>query len=128
MTTELTYLALVSLLTAFAWIPNILDSFIVRGIMDTIGYPKSPKPLHSWAERAMKAHANASANLPVFAAAILIVVISQTTNEITAMAAMIYFYARLVHLIVYILGVPGLRTLAFLVGFGCQVAILLQAL
>ena len=128
MTTELTYLAFVTLFTAVAGVPNILDSFIVRGIMPTIGYPDDPTPLHGWAERAMKAHANASANLPVFAIAILIAHVAQANNDVTATAAMVFFYARVLHFVVYMAKVPAVRTLAFLVGFGCQVAILLQVL
>ena len=126
MTTELTYLALVSLFTAVAWIPNILDSFLVRGISATVGSPENPPPLSPWAQRAKAAHANASANLPIFAAAILLVHVAGASNQVTAAAAMIYFWARVAHFVVFTLKIGWLRTVSFLIAFACQVAILLQ--
>lgn len=126
MTTELTYLALVSLFTALAWTPYILNSFLVRGVTATVGYPENPPPLSPWAQRAREAHANASANLPVFAAAILLVHVAGVSNQVTATAAMVYFWARLVHFVVFTLKISWLRTISFLVAFACQVAILIQ--
>ena len=38
-------------------------------------------------------------------------------------AAQVYFWARLVHYIAYTAGVPGVRTLAFLAGFGAQMVV-----
>jgi uncharacterized MAPEG superfamily protein len=45
----------------------------------------------------------------------------------TVAAAATYFWARLVHLAVYTMGIPVVRTLAFFVGF-CAQAVLLLAL
>ncbi len=126
MTTELTYLALVTLLTALGWIPYILNSFVVRGIMETLGYPENPAPLSAWAQRAKSAHDNATANLPVFAATVLVLHLAGMNNALTATAAMIYFWARLVHFVVFVARIPVLRTLSFLLGFGCQIVMLMQ--
>ena len=49
MTTELKYLALVTVLTALAWVPYILNTIAVRGLLDAVGYPENPKPLARWA-------------------------------------------------------------------------------
>jgi uncharacterized MAPEG superfamily protein len=43
----------------------------------------------------------------------------------TVLACAVYFWARLAHVIVYTLGIPVLRTLAFAVGFVCQVTLAL---
>jgi uncharacterized MAPEG superfamily protein len=40
-------------------------------------------------------------------------------------ACAVYFWARLAHAIVYALGIPVARTLAFAVGFGAQVVLAL---
>ena len=40
-------------------------------------------------------------------------------------ACAVYFWARLAHVIVYTMGVPVLRTLAFAVGFAAQAALAL---
>ncbi len=75
-----------------------------------------------------KAHSNAIENLVVFATLVLIVQLMGANNEITAMACMIYFWARLGHFLVYTFKIPWLRTLAFVTGFACQIALALQVL
>ena len=67
MKTELLYLALVTAFTGLLWVPYILDRVFIRGLMDAVGYPENPKPQSAWAQRLMKAHANAVENLVVFA-------------------------------------------------------------
>lgn len=128
MSTELTYLAYTALFTAIAWVPNILDSFLTLGIMETLGYPSDKDRLSAWAERAKKAHANASANLAVFAVGILLCHLAGITNDVTQMAASFFFISRVGHFVSYIAKVPVLRTVFFLVGFGCQVMLLCQVL
>ena len=50
-------------------------------------------------------------NLPLFAALVLIVQVSGSNNEMSAMGAELFIAARLAHAGAYIAGVPGLRTL-----------------
>ncbi len=128
MKTELFYLVLAASLTGLLWVPYVLDRFAVWGIADTVGYPASPKPLHPWAARLMKAHANAVENLVVFAALVLAAQALGVGNGVTAGAAAAYFWARVVHPVAYLLAVPWLRTLAFTVGFFAQAAIAWQVL
>ena len=130
MNTALLYLTYVAALTAVLWIPYVLNRFIVWGIVDTVSYPINPKPHAPWAERMMKAHTNAVENLVVFGTLVLIAQAAgiAATNAIVATACMVYFWARVVHVVVYTLGIPWLRTLAFTVGFFCQAAIALQLL
>ena len=45
-----------------------------------------------------------------------------------AMAAVVYFWARVVHVLAYVFAVPWVRTLAFTVGFGAQAVIAWQLL
>jgi hypothetical protein len=121
--TELSYLALVTVFTALMWIPYILDRIIVRGLTATVGYPEDPKPVASWAKRMKAAHYNAIENLVVFAALVLTAQLAGANSQLTATACMVYFWARVVHFVVYAARVPWLRTLAFFVGFLCQMAI-----
>lgn len=78
-------------------------------------------PLHEWAERAKKAHANAVENLIVFAPAMLIVEFSNLANGATTAAASIYLLARSLHYVVYTTGIPVVRTLTFFAGWGATV-------
>lgn len=126
MTTELQYLVLVTLLTAVMWIPYILNMIAVRGLADAVGYPVDPKPLAPWAARMKAAHTNAVENLVVFAPLVLAAHLAGVSNSVTVTACAVYFWARLVHFLVYSLKVPWVRTLAFVAGFGAQLAIALQ--
>lgn len=126
MSDELMWLTWVTALTAVLWIPYILNMIAVRGLVDAVGYPDDPKPLSPWAQKMKAAHANAVENLVVFAALVLVTNAAGVSNETTALACQVYFWARVVHVASYTFAIPWVRTLAFATGFGCQAALVLQ--
>jgi uncharacterized MAPEG superfamily protein len=126
MRSELMYLLWVTALTAVMWVPYIVDRIMVRGILDAVGYPATPKPQSPWAQRMMAAHTNAIENLVVFAALVVVTQNAGISNDATVMACMVYFWARVVHLISYTLALPWVRTLAFAAGFFCQATLAWQ--
>ena len=126
MTSELMSLTWVTALTAIMWMPYILNMIVVRGLMDAVGYPDDPKPLSGWAAKMKAAHSNAVENLVVFAALVLIADAANVSNATTVLACQLYFWARLVHLLSYTFAIPFVRTISFAIGFGCQVALILQ--
>jgi len=128
MKTELYYLVLVTVLTGLVWVPYILDRIATRGLLDAVGYPENPKPQSAWAQRMMKAHDNAVENLVVFAALVLAAHALGVSNAAIGTAAVVYFWARVVHLAAYTFGIPWVRTLAFAAGFFAQMTIAWQIL
>ncbi|MBT8097167.1 MAG: MAPEG family protein [Woeseia sp.] len=128
MTSELMSLTLVASLTALLWIPYILNTIGVRGLVNAVGYPETPAPLAAWAQRMKAAHYNAVENLVVFAALVLVANAAGVSNDTTVMACQAYFWARVVHAAAYTFGIPWVRTLAFAVGFLCQIVLVLQLL
>ena len=120
---ELFYLTLVTAFTGLLWVPYILDRIAVRGIGAAVGYPDNPKPQSPWAQRLMKAHANAVENLVVFATLVLAAHALGVSSGLIATACMVYFWARVVHALAYTFAVPWVRTLSFAVGFFAQAAI-----
>jgi len=128
MTSELLSLTWVTALTAVLWMPYILNLIVVRGLLDAVGYPDDPKPLSGWAAKMKAGHSNAIENLVVFATLVLIANAAGVSNDTTVLACQIYFWARLVHVVAYTFAVPWVRTLAFVAGFGSQIALLLQIL
>lgn len=126
MTSELMSLTWVTTLTAIMWMPYILNMIAVRGLIDAVGYSDDPKPLSPWAAKMKAAHANAVENLVVFAVLVLIAAAANVSNATTVLACQLYFWARLVHLLSYTFAIPWVRTLAFVAGFGCQVALISQ--
>ena len=128
MTVELKYLTLVTSMTALMWIPYILNMIMVRGLLDAVAYPDDPKPMAPWATRMKAAHYNAVENLVIFAALVLIAHVDGVKSEVTAVACVTYFWARVVHFAAYTFRVPWVRTLGFVIGFGCQITLAWQIL
>lgn len=126
MSNELISLTWVTALTAVLWIPYILNTIAVRGLVNAVGYPENPAPLAGWAQKLKAAHANAIENLVVFAALVLVANAAGVSNDMTVMAAQVYFWARVVHALSYTFAIPWVRTLAFAAGFVCQVVFILQ--
>ena len=84
-----------------------------------------------WVGRAQRAHRNMLENLVLFAALVLIAAVSGKANATTAMGAMIFFWGRLAYAVIYLIGVPWLRTLAWFVsviGMAMIAWVLLQAM
>jgi uncharacterized MAPEG superfamily protein len=71
------------------------------------------------------AHTNAVENLVIFAPLVMILDSLNISTRTTVLACAVYFWARLAHAIVYAIGVPVLRTLAFAVGFIAQAVLAL---
>ena len=82
----------------------------------------------AWAGRAKRAHTNAVENLVVFAPLVLALAAVGATSSLTATLCLVFFAARMVHWIVYVLGMPLVRTLAFAVGMFCQLGLALVLL
>ena len=117
MTIEMRSLTWVIALSAVMWVPYIINSIMVQGLVDAVGYPDNPKPLAPWAQRMKKAHYNAVENLVMFAALVLMLNALDISNATTVFACNVYFWARLVHYVVYSAGIPWLRTLSFTVAW-----------
>lgn len=117
MSRETFWLAVTAMMTGVMFIPYVLDRFAVRGILGTLANPDPhDKPQHAWAQRAQQAHMNMVENLVVFAALIAAAHFAGVSNSLTVLGCILFFWARLAHYVIYTAGIPGLRTLAFLVG------------
>ncbi len=130
MSTELTYLVLTALLTAVLWVPYIIMLIGQMGLVQALMDRQHEFRLDpAWARRSQRAHANAVENLVIFAVVILALEISPVESTgLTAGTAAAYFWLRVAHAAVYIMGLPVVRTLLFAAGFACQMAIGLTVL
>lgn len=117
MTPDLTWLAYTAALTALLWIPYIVGLVMTAGPLTPAGYrDPTPPELPAWVKRCNRAHINAVENLAPFAALVIVAHIAGAANEMTALWAGIFFYARLAHAVIYWTAIPYVRTLAFVVG------------
>jgi uncharacterized MAPEG superfamily protein len=74
-----------------------------------------PAPVTPLAGRLNRAAANFLETFPLFAAAVLAVVVAGRTSFISELGAWMYFIGRLVYLPLYALGVPVVRTIVWAV-------------
>src|SRR6202521_5219639 len=126
MTRELFWLTLTVILTGLLWVPYILNRCQVRGLSGAMANPsRNDKPHAEWATRLMFAHDNAVENLIIFAPLVRVRPELDYPTPWTVYACAVYFWARIAHLIVYTLGLPVFRTLAFTVGFVAQAVLAL---
>lgn len=98
------------------------------GVMTLFGNREGLPALTGWAGRAYRAHHNMLENLVLFAALALVSVVSQKTNGTTLLGAQIFLWARLAYALIYVAGIPFLRTAVWLVSIIGLVMIFLQLL
>lgn len=118
MTPELTYLAYAVILLIVHMIVQSGLAVLTNGVawgMSPRDYDTDPGVP---ANRAARALTNYAYNLPAFAALALALAIAGLNNESTAFGAAIWFWARIVYLPAYTLGVPVLRSVAWLASVG----------
>jgi uncharacterized MAPEG superfamily protein len=127
MSPELKYLAFTALLTAALWIPYIIAQVVTNGFLAAQNYvDPTPRPVPLWGQRANRAHINAVETFAPFAAIVILIHITGKENGMTAFWAISYFWLRLAHAIIFLLAIPFLRTLIFVLGFVCVVGLFVE--
>jgi uncharacterized MAPEG superfamily protein len=107
MSTDLKYLALTAILTASLWIPFVAAQVMTNGPLQPKNYiDPTARPLPNWGKRADRAYLNAIENFAPFAAIVIAIHLAGKANATTAFWAMSYFWLRLAHAVVYLLGIP----------------------
>jgi uncharacterized MAPEG superfamily protein len=73
----------------------------------------TPRPLPSWGKRADRTYLNAVETFAPFAALVLIAQVTGKADAMTAFWSAAFFWLRLSHAVVYLLGLPYIRTIVF---------------
>ena len=118
-----------ALMIALMWAPYIVDRMIQRGIGGALANrTEDDAPASPWAFRCQRAHIVAVESFTAFAPIALIAGLATENVGGSGHAGMVYVIALGVHYVVYTLGIPVVRTLAFLTAAGATVAVGLNAL
>ncbi len=107
---ELSLLVWAVLLTLAQAVVAVQGAMMQVGLSTLAGNREGLPELKGWAGRATRAHRNMLENLVLFAALVLAAAIADKTNSTTLLGAQIFLYARIVYALVYIAGIPWLRT------------------
>ena len=103
-------------LFAFALVVPPLVALIMRsGFKVALGNRDDVPPLPEWSNRATRAQRNMVDTLVPFIAIVLALQMAGVSNENTQFGAALFFWGRVAHAVVYIAGIPYVRTLAFVV-------------
>jgi len=116
MSPDLTYLLYSTILCFVQVLTAASGANTQVGLPTLAGNREGLPDIVGWAGRARRAHLNMLENLLLFAALVLIAAVAGKANATTAMGAMIFFWARLAYAVIYLIGIPWLRTLAWFVG------------
>lgn len=120
MTTELGYLFATTVLVAVLWIPYIAGNVMSAGLLTREEYRVGRHvEFPPWVRRADRAHINLVEQFGPFAALVLIAHMTGVHNAVTVWCVAIFFWARIVHAVVYLagFGIFMIRTVAFTVAF-----------
>jgi len=115
-----TALAVVQVLVA------VTGAFTQVGLMKLVGNREDMPKLVGWVGRAERAHINILQNLVLFAVLVIVAVLANRTNDMTLLGAQLFFWGRIAYALIYLAGLPWLRTLSWVVSVVGLLLIFLQ--
>ena len=117
LTTELRLLSYTAFICLLLWVPYILGVIKTRGLLRAVGYPSGlADDLPPWAQRAQRAHLNLVENIAPFAILVLVAHLTSVSGGLALLGARLFFWSRVVQLLVMFAGISWVRTLAFAAG------------
>lgn len=128
MTIELSLLAWTLALAILQVVVASVGGMTQFPLPDLVGNREPPLDGRGWVGRAQRAHRNMLESLPLFAALVLVAQAAGISNSTTILGAQLFFYARVAYAIVYVAGIPWLRTIIWTVGLVGLLMILSQLL
>jgi uncharacterized MAPEG superfamily protein len=96
------------------------------GLQTLVGNREGMRSLDGFAGRAQRAHRNMLESLPLFIALVLVAQVAGRADATTLLGAELFFWGRVAYLLIYLAGIPWLRTLAWAVSVVGMVLILIR--
>jgi len=96
------------------------------GLQTLVGNREGMRSLDGFAGRAQRAHRNMLESLPLFIALVLVAQVAGKADATTLLGAELFFWGRVAYLLIYLAGIPWLRTLAWAVSVVGMVLILIR--
>lgn len=125
MTMDLWMLVASALLCIALILPYTHGTMMARGLPYLAGNREDSPLTDGWVGRARRAHMNMVENLGPFAVLVLTAHITGKADAGAVMGAELFFAARVVHAVTYIMGIPWIRTLAFFASLIGEIMILM---
>ena len=116
MSLELKLLAAAAVLGFVHLFAAAMTSTAQRGAAWNLGNREGAPPLTGLAHRLDRAFANFRETFPLFAVAVIVVSLGGKAGGLSVAGCAVYLIARALYLLVYALGIKGLRSLVWLIG------------
>ena len=126
MSLELQLLVCAVALTVIQVVVAVLGSITQVGMPPLMGNREGIAEFTGWVGRAHRAHRNMLESLVLFAVLVLVAQAAGVHNAMTTLGAQLFIWGRLAFAIIYIAGIPYLRTAAWTVALVGMVLIFLQ--
>ncbi len=126
--TETTILAAYGLLVLLTILLQVLGALQSLSLGYLLTSRDEPREVGKMTGRLNRALDNSIVAMALFAPAILLLVVLERTSPTTLLAAQVFLIARIIYLPVYALGVPAVRTFAWLAGFAATAVLYFLAL
>ena len=128
MTPDLHLLVWTVVLTLVQMLVAVIGTNMQVPLTTLVGNREAMPEVTGWAGRAQRAHLNMLEILPLFIALVLMAQVGGRANGMTLLGAQLFFWARVAYAIVYVAGIPWLRTGVWAVSVIGLVLIFLQLL
>ncbi len=115
MTPDLQMLVWSAALTLVQMLIAVAGATLQVGLPTLAGNRENLPAATGWVWRAQRAHLNMLENLAVFATVVLVAHVAGRADETTALGAALFFWGRLAYALIYLAGLPWLRTAAWAV-------------
>ena len=110
---ELTLLIWAAALTILQMLVSALGSTSQIGLTTLAGNRDNLAETTGWASRAQRAHRNMLESITVFTILVLSANVMSISNDMTVLGAQLFFWGRVAFSIIYLAGIPWIRTAAW---------------
>src|SRR5215831_9329974 len=113
MSLELTLLLWSVALTFIQMLIAVSGAILQFGLPKLAGNRENLPQATDWAGRAQRAHHNMLESLVLFAVLILVTELTNKNSAMTGFGAQLFFWARVAYVIIYVIGLPWVRTVVW---------------
>jgi uncharacterized MAPEG superfamily protein len=113
MTPELSFLVWSGVLMFVQMIVALIGAQLQVGLLPLVQNRENLPTMTGWAGRARRAHLNMLENIVLFAILVLVAQAAGKHNAMTVLGSEIFFWSRVAYAVIYVAGIPWLRTLAW---------------
>lgn len=128
MPVELSYLSASVALFFVMLLAEVITGNLQYNTKELLGARDGIEPPNTAVARAKRATQNTLESLIMFAPLVVIAVIGNRTNDMTALGSAIFFWSRVAYAPTYWFGIPVVRTLAWFAALAGIIIIFLQVL